>query len=123
MGKQFNDPEVHGEDNYWPSVRLADLREVGRRFQRTGMREVRVDLDRLTVRFYDPVASARVALEMEPMKPGVGWYWYGDIIGPKFISLGALVRGRRILASPWPREVVRAYLAEVTYERRSCRKG
>jgi hypothetical protein len=120
--KQFNDA-VTPEPNYWPSVRLADVAEVGHRFRRSGMRFVETDLELLQVRFEDPVIGTQVSLEIEPCFRGDrGWFWYAHINLPNGFSMGPLADGRFVLVNPWPRQVVRSYLRDTWYERHPVRR-
>lgn len=121
--KKFNDPEVDGRDDYWSSIRLADLYEVARRLRRSGMRRVRTTPELLSVSCIDPVSGARVLLEIEPWSPlDEGWYWHSSITARNTLGLGPLTHDRRLLHTPWPREAVRALWREIAFERRSFRK-
>ena len=58
--KEFNDPVFNDEPGYWSAVRLGDVREVARRFQRSGMRDVRLLPDWLLgLAFTDPVIDGK----------------------------------------------------------------
>jgi hypothetical protein len=116
--KEFNDPPTD-DPNYWPSIRLADVREVARRLQRSGMWDVRLLPDWLLgLTFIDPMTGARVRLEIDPWQDGrPGWHWYAVVDFKPGFSAGPMGPGRTILNSPWPRQVVRTYLRDTWFER------
>lgn len=112
--RKFNDT-----DDEQAGIRLADLCEVARRIQRLGVSEVTVDYTNLLVAFHDRRIGAQVTLEIEPYVDGLpGWLWYAHIRIPGGISMGPLARGRWILCSPYPRQVIRAYHRELRWELR-----
>lgn len=108
--KEFNDsgPEQ-------AAFRLGDVYEVAHRIRRLGVRHIEVS-DDLQVGFYDPRICAVVRLDIEPLPSDPGWFWYLIMTTPEWFSMGALTRGRYLLCSPRPRQVVRAYQVEARRE-------
>lgn len=116
--KVFNDGDTEQVQAHWASVRLGHIYEVGHRIRQVGATNVTVIPEHLAVTFLDPLIKSRVRLEIEPWDNGdTGWYWWCHVDLPTGFSMGALPRGRRILHCPYPREVVRAYMAETWLER------
>lgn len=103
-----------------PAIRLGDLYEVARRIRRLGISEVDVSPGTRGVEFWDHRIKACVVLGIEPWFDGrPGWIWRQYIGLPNGFMSGPMGLNGYILASPLPREVVRAYQAETRMERRS----
>lgn len=121
--KEFNDPVIPGEPGYWAAVRLADVLGAARLLRRSGMRDVIVYLESLSVEFTDPVIGFSMLLSIEPWYKGrEGWYWYAHLELPDGFSMGPMRQGRRVMCCPWPRKVVKAYRRETWHERRPPRR-
>lgn len=105
--KKFNDASP-----WQTSTRLADVFEVAHRIRRLGIRDVVVN-DELEIHFHDHRLRADVMLTPEPWFANqCGWFWYARIMLPNGFSMGPVGRGRWVLYSPAPRQVVRAYQEE-----------
>jgi hypothetical protein len=107
--RQFNDsgPEQ-------AAYRLGDLFEVSSRVRRLGVRHAPVYPDLRAVLFNDLRIEAEVTLTIEPwFDGGPGWYWYMYMTMLDGFVMGPMSLNRRILRSPYPRQVVRAYQQQV----------
>lgn len=126
MQQTFNDQDTPYEaerwPGYWSSVRLEHLNEVARRLWQIGATDIKVVPERLMVTFGDPKIRGSAELEIVPWYDGApGWFWYADIRLPDGFGMGPLRelrRRRSILYCPYPRMVVKSYLAETWWERR-----
>lgn len=100
---------------------LGDLFEVARRVGRLGIPGVEINPAKRAVYFYDH--RIRAWVELEIVQEGSDHYWwYTNINLPNGFDMGPLGKGRWILISPWPREVVRAYQHRIRWEMRPVRR-
>lgn len=105
------------------AIRLSDLYETARRIKRLGIREVEVIPHSLTLAFRDRRIGAFVTLTIEPWAVGwPGWYWYAKVMAPGGFSMEAVCHGQKVLASPYPRQVVRGYGELIRCEMRPLRR-